>query len=59
MIPGTIYRPGQRVPISGIYGELTHRDTWSGRNVTCVLRKPFPPSQAHCYRYILLRATNP
>lgn len=59
MATSTIYRPGQIVPVSGIYGEVTNRNTWSGRNVTCVVREPFPPTQDNCYGYILKVVSNP
>jgi hypothetical protein len=53
-----LYRPGQKVPVSGIYSELTDCDFLSGRNVTCVFGKPFPPTQDAFYRYVLRIQTN-
>jgi hypothetical protein len=52
------YRPGHIVPVSGIYSEVTDRNFLSGRNVTCVSGKPFPPTQDNFYRYVLKIRTN-
>jgi hypothetical protein len=58
MATATIYRPGQIVPVSGIYSEVTNRNLLSGRNVTCTLGEPFPPTQDNCYGYVLKYRTN-
>lgn len=55
----TIYRPGQTVPISGIYAEVNRYGTPVGRNVTCVKGEPFPPTRNGGDGYVLIRTTNP
>jgi hypothetical protein len=55
--PG-IYRPGQIVPISGIYAEVNRFGGRTGRNAACVLREPFPPTQDNGYGYILIQRSN-
>lgn len=49
------YKPGERVPTSGIYSELS----FSGikqTEVTCVKKEPFPPTKGSGYHYELVRA---
>lgn len=51
----TKYRPGERVPQSGIYAELSisgEKET----EVTCVKGEPFPPTKGKGYYYQLVRA---
>jgi hypothetical protein len=49
------YKPGNTVPTSGIYAELT-----SGgiklTEVTCVKNEPFPPTKGSGYHYELVKA---
>lgn len=44
------YRPGQIVPQSGIYKELSITNSWV-TDVTCVKGEPFPPTEAAGYHY--------
>jgi hypothetical protein len=49
----TIYRPGERVPVSGQYGVVNSAGGYLGREVTCVKGEPFPPLRGypeHGYR---------
>lgn len=46
------YRPGQIVPESGIYNELSITNSWV-TDVTCVKGEPFPPTEAAGYNYEL------
>jgi hypothetical protein len=39
----TIYRPGQKCPISGQYGIVNRLGTYLGKERTCVRGEPFPP----------------
>lgn len=39
----TVYRPGQKVPISGQYGVVNRLGTYLGVERTCVTGEPFPP----------------
>ena len=55
----TIYRPGQTVPVSGIYAEVDRYGIQVGRNVTCVRNEPFPPTRKGGDGYILIQVTNP
>ena len=59
MTSATIYRPGQIVPISGIYAEVNRYGSPVGRNVTCVKGEPFPPTQRGGDGYSLVKVTNP
>lgn len=57
---GVIYRPGQTVPVSGLYSVVTQSGFPVGRRVTCVLGEPFPPTKnVGEYGYVLYMATNP
>lgn len=58
MTASTIYRPGQTVPVSGIYAEVNRFGSHTGRNVTCVKNEPFPPTQGTGQGYILIQVTN-
>lgn len=54
----TIYRPGQRVPISGQYGVVNARGAYLGVERTCVKGEPFPPiTTPSGYGYVLRDAT--
>lgn len=53
------FRPGERVPVSGIYAEVNQLGTRTGRNVTCVKGEVFPPTQNNGYGYVLTQRTNP
>ncbi|BAS60432.1 MULTISPECIES: YjzC family protein [Leptolyngbya] len=59
MSTATVYRPGQTVPISGIYAEVNRFARSTGRNVTCVKGEPFPPTQGTGDGYVLIQVTNP
>jgi hypothetical protein len=48
------YRPGQIVPQSGIYEELTTGGV-KVTEVTCVKGEPFPPTEWNGYHYRLVR----
>ena len=39
-----IYRPGQTVPVSGIYNVVTSSGTYAGRQDTCEQGDTFPPT---------------
>jgi len=39
----TVYRPGQKCPISGQYGVVNRLGTYLGVERTCVRGEPFPP----------------
>ena len=55
----TIYRPGQTVPISGIYDVVNASGVNQGRRVTCVEGEPFPPTKyVGEYGYVLAIRTN-
>lgn len=49
------YKPGEIVPKSGIYKELTREDDFV-TEVTCVKGEKFPPTEASGYHYELARA---
>ncbi len=49
------YRPGQKVPASGIYAELTMYGS-KLTEITCVKGEPFPPTKGIGYHYELVRA---
>ena len=53
----TIYKPGQRVPVSGQYGAVLATGHWAGREVTCVKGEVFPPTRAGEIGYALKDAT--
>jgi len=55
----TIYKPGNIVPASGVYAELTAIWILTGRNVTCVQGEAFPPTQYDGYGYRLVYVSNP
>ncbi len=51
------YKPGQKVPRSGVY-QVRHDDMHAQRHeVTCVYNEPFPPCHGcgHGVRYVLVR----
>jgi hypothetical protein len=43
---GDIFKPGQKVPASGIY-DVLHDPNHDRHQVTCVYGEPFPPCN-HC-----------
>ncbi len=51
------YKPGEKVPQSGIYAELTALNT-KVTEVTCVKGEPFPPTTTQGYHYELVRAAH-
>jgi hypothetical protein len=59
MATQTIYRPGQIVPVSGIYAEVNRLSVRTGRNATCVTGEPFPPTGDNGYGWVLIQRSNP
>lgn len=59
MATGTIYRPGQTVPVSGIYSEVNSVGNYTGHRATCVEGEPFPPTSNNGYGWVLTTRTNP
>ncbi len=54
----TVYSPGERVPVSGQYAAaLTSSGSSLGREVTCVLGEPFPPTHVGEYGWVLVDRT--
>ena len=54
----TIYRPGQRVPVSGIYNVVDASGNYTGRQDTCEEGDTFPPTKfANEYGYTLAQQT--
>lgn len=53
----SIYRPGQRVPVSGIYNVVNAYGTYMGYQRTCVVGEPFPPVVYPAYGYVLAQQT--
>lgn len=51
----TTYKPGETVPTSGIYEELSLAGL-KQTEVTCVKGEPFPPTKGTGYHYQLVRA---
>ena len=49
------YKPGETVPTSGIYAELSSSNV-KQTEVTCVKKEPFPPTKGSGYYYELVRA---
>jgi len=49
------YKPGETVPESGIYAEISQGGT-KLTEVTCVKKEPFPPTKGSGYHYELVRA---
>ena len=49
------YKPGDKVPQSGIYAELSIYNV-KQTEVTCVKNEPFPPTKGAGYHYELVRA---
>lgn len=49
------FKPGEKVPTSGIYAEFTLYNT-KLTEVTCVKGEPFPPTKNNGYHYELVRA---
>jgi hypothetical protein len=56
MATTTVYRPGETVPVSGIYG--LYYGTTLYNEVTCVAGEPFPPSPRPGGYYRLIRQTH-
>jgi hypothetical protein len=57
-MPSTIYRPGQRVPVSGIYNVVNAYGTYMGRQDTCEEGETFPPTISPSeYGYVLAQET--
>ena len=54
-----IYRPGETVPVSGIYNVVDLRSTYQGRQVTGEARRTFEPTRHGTaeYGYVLYRQT--
>ena len=54
----TIYRPGNLVPVSGIYKVVDLFGVSVGRQVTCEEHEAFPPTvHAGEYGFVLLQQT--
>jgi hypothetical protein len=54
----TIYRPGNLVPVSGIYKVVDVLGVSVGREVTCEQGEVFPPTMhANEHGFVLVRAT--
>jgi hypothetical protein len=55
----TIYRPGQTVPVSGIYNVVDIFGTYQGRQVTGEAGRTFEPTRHGTseYGYVLYRQT--
>jgi hypothetical protein len=54
----TIYRPGERVPVSGIYNVVTVTGAYAGRQDTCEQGDTFPPTRrVGEYGYLLHQKT--
>ncbi len=49
------YKPGETVPTSGIYAELSIYNV-KQTEVTCVKKEPFPPTKGSGYHYELVKA---
>ncbi len=49
------YRPGEKVPVSGIYSELTSTGL-KLTEVTCVKNETFPPTKGAGYHFQLIHA---
>ena len=55
---GTIYRPGDAVPVSGIYTVVNVLGESAGREITCEEGEVFPPTvHAGEYGFVLARQT--
>lgn len=52
------FKPGQKVPNSGIYRVVHDKNHASAHEVTCVYQEPFPPCNhcGHGVRFELVRA---
>ena len=48
------FKPGEKVPHSGIYAVLHDREHADAHEVTCVAGKPFPPCN-HCSSKVRFR----
>jgi hypothetical protein len=53
----SIYRPGERVPASGIYNAVDKYGTYVGYQRTCVVGEPFPPVEYPAFGFMLHLAT--
>lgn len=54
----TIYRPGNLVPVSGIYKVVDVLGVGVGREVTCEESEVFPPTMhSREYGFVLVRQT--
>jgi len=53
------FKPGEKVPVSGIYRVTHDREHSQSHEVTCVENEPFPPcSRCSHPRYVLVRAAH-
>ncbi len=54
------YKPGEKVPKSGIYRVVHDQEHDVSHEVTCVLGEPFPPCNGcgHGVRFTLVRAAS-
>lgn len=59
MVSVRYYEPGEAVSTSAIYSEVDRYGKATGRNVTCVKREVFPPTQAPGRFYVIKTITNP
>jgi hypothetical protein len=57
---GETYKPGEKVPSSGIYKVVHDKGHAQEHEVTCVLGEPFPPCNGcgHGVRFTLVRAAH-
>ena len=53
----TIYKPGQKVPVSGQYAAVNYAGLRVGREVTCVRGEVFPPTRSGDRGYVLADRT--
>jgi hypothetical protein len=53
-----MYKPGERVPVSGIYAQVDRFGSSSGGNATCVKGEPFPPTDHGGMGWVLYRRSN-
>jgi hypothetical protein len=53
-----MYKPGERVPVSGIYAQVDRFGSSSGGNATCVKDEPFPPTDRGGMGWVLHQRSN-
>lgn len=55
---GDVFKPGQKVPNSGIYKVIHDSRHRQSHEVTCVAGKPFPPCN-HCGDHVRFELVHP